>query len=185
MCIHANVVLLCLFFFSFWQLFWHNAHTKVIRLSRITISATSSTFTAQFTKLDSVTFNLQGSTTTISNSSSAATSGGNILAYRPNYLDPSQSNLGTIFVHVEAVYPCATSHSQISCKLLPNEDDGFRRGRAIFEAMDIGFGVFSGTTYAFALEGCSQITTACYASGYSYVFTLMCLVPSSVCSNTQ
>ena len=49
--------------------------------------------------------------------------------------------------------------------------------------MDVNFGVFSGTTYAFALQGCSQITTACYLSGYTYVFSLMCLVPSSVCSN--
>ena len=87
---------------------------------------------------------------------------------------------------MEAVYPCATQYQQISCKLLPSEDDDFRGGQAIFEAMDgAGFRVFSGTTYAFALEGCSQINTTCYRSGYNYEFTLMCLVPSSVCTNTQ
>ena len=163
-----------------------HAHTEVIRLSQISISATSSTFTAKFTKLDSVTFNQQGSTTTLSNSSSAiVNSEDNILAYRPNFQNPSRSNLATIFVHVEAIYPCATEYHHISCKLFPNEDDGFRRGRTIVEAMDIDWGIFNGTTYAFALEGCSRITTACYASCYTYVFTLMCLVPSSVCSNTQ
>lgn len=162
-----------------------NAHILVIRLSRISISLSTSTFTVSFVKLDSVTFNQEGSTTTISTSSSISASSGNILAYRPNYRDDLQSNLATIFVHVEAVYPCATRHQEISCKLLPQEDDDFRGGRAIFEAMDTGFGIFSGATYAFALEGCSQISTSCYASGLTYTFILMCLVPSSACSNTQ
>ena len=108
----------------------------------------------------------------------------NILTYRPNYRDAFQSNLGTIFIHVEAVYPCATDHHQISCKLFPNEDDGFRGGRAIFEAMDNGgnFGVFSGNTYAFAIEGCSQIDYSCYSSSVLLEFTLVCLVPSRACS---
>ena len=80
-----------------------------------------------------------------------------------------------------AVYPCAT---EITCKLFPNEDDGFRGGRAIFDAMDNGgnFGVFSGTTYAFAIEGCSQIDYSCYSSSFLLEFILVCLVPSSVCS---
>ena len=121
----------------------------------------------------------------ISTSPSSTITRGNILAYRPNYRDEFQSNLGTIFIHVEAVYPCATRYQQISCKLFPNEDDGFRGGRAIFEAMDSGgnFGVFSGITYAFAIEGCSQINN-CYtvSSGITMTFTLVCLVPSSVCS---
>ena len=155
-------------------------------MSRVTITASNTTFTAKFVELDSVTFNQQGNVTTISTSSSVAVNVGNILAYRPNYQDPSRSNLATIFIHLEAVYPCVSNYHRISCKLLPNEDDGFRRGRAIFEAMDTtSFGIFSGTTYAFALEGCSQITTTCYTSGYDYEFILMCLVPSSVCSNTQ
>ena len=163
-------------------------HTlKGIRLSRLTITvSTASTLTATFVKRDGTTFNLQGNTTTISTSSNLNTSinsGNNILAYRPNYQDVFQSNLATILIHVEAVYPCATDHQQISCTLFPNEDDGFRGGRAIFEAMDgAGFGVFSGTTYAFAIEGCSRIDYSCYSSDYILEFTLVCLVPSSVCS---
>ena len=110
----------------------------------------------------------------------------NILAYRPNYRDEFESNLGTVFVHVEAVYPCATNSRRISCKLFPNEDDGFRGGRAIFEAMDdTNFGVFNETTYAFAIEGCSQINYSCYSSDFTLEYFLVCLVPSSVCSNTQ
>ena len=156
-------------------------------MSRVTIRVTTTnTLTATFAKLNSVTFNQQGSTT-ISTSPSRNATSGNMLAYRPNYRDTFQSNLGTIFVHVEAVYPCATQTHQISCKLFPNEDDGFRGGRAIFEAMDNGqnFGVFSGTTYAFAIEGCSQISYSCYSSEFTLEYTLVCLLSSNVCSNTS
>ena len=161
---------------------------KVIRLSRVDVTVTKppSTLRVTFAKLDGATFNReQDSVTTINTSSSSAiTSGNYVLAYRPNYRDEFQSNLGTIFIHVEAVYPCATSYHQISCKLFPNEEDGFRGGRAIFEAMDegINFQVFNGTTYAFAIEGCSQINYDCYSSTVVLTFTLVCLVPSSVCS---
>ena len=164
-------------------------HITVIRLSQVTVRTTTTTFTATFAKLDSVTFNQEGSRTTISTLSDIhgnITSVNNILAYRPNYQDSFQSNLGTIFIHVEAVYPCVTQYQQISCKLFPNEDDGFRGGRAIFEAMDNGrtFGVFNGITYAFAIEGCSQIDYNCYTVSprITLTFTLVCLVPSSVCS---
>ncbi len=162
----------------------HNAHIEVIRLSRVIIKTTATTLTITFAKRDGVTFNKEGSTTTIRTSpSSATTTGNNILAYRPNYRDTFRSDLATIFIHVAAVYPCATQYQQISCKLFPNEDDGFRGGRAIFEAMDDGgnFG-FSGATYAFAIEGCSQLNYNCYSSAVSMAFTLVCLVPSSVCS---
>ena len=163
------------------------AHTKVIRLSRVTVQTTTTTFNVSYVKLDSATFNPQGDATTITTSSNihaSISSGNDILAYRPNYQDIFQSNLATIFIHMEAVYPCARYNKQISCKLFPNENDGFLGGRAIFEAMDDGasFGVFSGTTYAFAIEGCSQINYTCYSSNYVLDFTLVCLVPSSVCS---
>ena len=156
-------------------------------MSRVTIRVTTTnTLTATFAKLNSVTFNQQGSTTRISTSPSRNATSGNMLAYRPNYQDTFRSNLGTIFVHVEAVYPCATQRHQISCKLFPNEDDGFRGGRAILEAMDDSeFRVFSGTTYAFAIEGCSQISYSCYSSQYILEYTLVCLLSSNVCSNTS
>ena len=77
----------------------HNAHTKVIRLSRVDVrvSRSSSTLRVTFAKLDGVTFNQQGSATTINISPSNSITSGNILAYRPNYQDSFQSNLGTIF----------------------------------------------------------------------------------------
>ena len=162
------------------------AHAKVIRLSRVIVQTTTTTFNVSYVKLDSATFSPQGNTIVISTSSNTHPniSSGNILAYRPNFRDIFQSNLATIFIHVEAVYPCAPYTHQISCKLFPNEDDGFRGGRAIFEAMDDGrnFQVFNGTTYAFAIEGCSQIDYSCYSSQYFLEFILVCLVPSSVCS---
>ena len=141
--------------------------------------------TITFEKLDGVTFHWEGNRTMISTlPSSAITSGNYVLAYRPNFQDEFRSNLGTIFLHVEAIYPCVTYHYQISCKLFPNEDDGFRGGRAIFEAMDNGghLRAFNGITYAFAIEGCSQINYNCYSSAITMTFTLVCLVPSSVCS---
>ena len=131
-----------------------------------------------------MTFNWEGNRTTIITSpSNAITSENYILAYRPNYRDRFRSNLGTIFFHVKAIYPCATYHHQITCKLFPNEDDGFRGGRAILEAMDNGGHLaFNETTYAFAIEGCSQINYDCFSRAISLTFTLVCLVPSSVCS---
>ncbi len=124
---YAGIIHLILITSIFLLTFVYNTCTvtKVIRLSQITIeSATSSTFTASFIKLDGVTFNRQGSTISISDSSSGVTSSsGNILAYHPNYQDAFQSNLATIFIHVQAVYPYVTKHRHISCKLFPNEDN--------------------------------------------------------------
>ena len=154
-------------------------------MSEVRVKTRITSLTITFVKLDGVTFNWEGNRTAINTSpSSAITSGNYILAYRPNYQDAFRSNLGTIFINVEAVYPCVSYRHQISCKLFPNEDDGFRGGRAIFEAMDNGghFRIFNGTTYAFAIEGCSQLNYNCYSSTITLTFRLVCLVPSSVCS---
>ena len=81
----------------------------------------TSILTISFVKLDGVSFNWEGNRTTINTSpSNAITSGNYILTYRPNYQDVFRSNLGTIFINIEAVYPCVYHH-QITCKLFPNE----------------------------------------------------------------
>lgn len=146
----------------------------------------------RFLRLNSTTFAGQGMSTQIDISPSVNTiSPDNILAYRPNYNDGHGSNLATIFINLEAVYPCITDYHHISCKLFPSEDDGFRRGRAIFEASDNGggFRVFGGhsTTYAFALEGCTQLSPYCItnivsgSARYSMRFALVCFLPSNQC----
>ena len=145
-----------------------------------------------FRRLNNVTFAKEGSGTRMNISPSLNNiSSDNILAYRPYYNDGHRSNLATLFVNLEAVYPCITHFSHISCKLFPSEDDGFRGGKAILEAGDNGgnFRVFGGNsvTYAFALETCTQLTSRCITNRVSprssMAFTLVCLLPSSQCSN--
>ena len=162
-------------------------------MSRVTIGVSGGTSVyIRFRRLNSITFGGQGIATQIDISPSVNTiSSDNILAYRPNYYDGHGSNLTTVFINLEAVYPCITHFRHISCKLFPSENDGFRRGRAIFEASDNGgnFRVFGGdsTTYAFALEGCTQLSSRCITNTvparFSMEFTLVCLLPSSQCFN--
>ena len=163
-------------------------------MSRVTIGVqTGFSVYAQFEKLNSVTFAGQGSSTQLNISPSLnITSSDNILAYRLSYNDRHGSNFAALFINLKAVYPCVTSYTHISCKLFTSEDDGFRGGKAIFEASDNGanFQIFGGTTiitYAFAVEGCAQLTSSCtnIPPDYAMDLTLVCLLPSSQCSNAQ
>lgn len=166
----------------------------VIRLSRVAIVVSGGTSVyIRFRRLNSTSFGGQGISTRLDISPSInGLSSDNILAYRPNFYDGHGSNLATIFINLEAVYPCITDYHHISCKLFPSEDDGFRRGRAIFEASDNGgnfriFGAHS-TTYAFALEGCTQLSSRCItnivSARFNMAFTLVCFLPSSQCLST-
>ena len=122
------------------------------------------------------------------------TSSDNIIAYRPNYRNVHGDTLATIFVNLEAVYPCIVTDSWsmfVSCKLFPFEDDGFLGQRVIFEASDNGgdFSIFgsSVTTYAFTVEGCTQLTSSCInvPENYHTGFLHVCFLPNSRCSNTS
>ena len=166
---------------------------SVIRLSRITIAVRNDTSDSVYTlfyKLNGMTFARQGSTTQMNISPNVNNiSTDNILAYRPNYNDRHGSNIATLFVNLEALYPCVTSYAHASCKLFPSEDDGFHGGKAIFEASDGGgnFQIFGGKntmTYAFAVEECTQLTSSCtnIPPGFHMDFTLVCLLPSSRCT---
>ena len=140
---------------------------------------------------NSETFSVQGSTSRIDISpKSSNTSSDNTLAYRPNYRTVYGDNLATLFVNLDTLYSCTNSnHDRVSCKLFPNEDDGFRGGRAIFEASDDGgnFNIFgsSKVTYAFAFEGCTELNSTCInlPGGYYMSFSLVCLLPSRQCSD--
>lgn len=171
-----------------------NYSTSVIRVSHVSVGVgeTITEVYATFQGLDSETFVEQGSATRINISASlSTTSSNNILAYRPNYHDGHGSNLATLFLNLEAIYPCINSYNHVSCKLFPSEDDGFRAGRAIFEASDNGgdftniFGNNYFITYAIAVEGCRELTSSCTNIPPNYVmgFTLVCLLPSSRCSD--
>ena len=142
-------------------------------------------------RINSETFNGKGNTSRMDITPNLRnTSSDNILAYRPNYRDGHDGNLATLFVNMEALYPCISHFKHVSCKLFPSEDDGFRGGRAIFEAGDNGgnFRIFGGhtVTYAFAIEGCTQLTASCVNNGRGDMrFILVCLLPSSRCSDTD
>ena len=140
-------------------------------------------------KVNSTTFVRQGDITELTISpGSSSTSSNNMIAYYPNYTDAHRSSLATLFVNLEALYPCVDSHNDISCKLFPYEDDGFRGGRAILESSDDGgnFEIFGQriATYAFALDGCAQLDSNCYStpSQFSMDLLLVCLLPRSQCT---
>ena len=108
--------------------------------------------------------------TTISsfNPSRSATAS-NLLAYHPRYVDHHTSGLAGLFVNLEGVFPClvGTPEYHPVCKLFTYEEDGFRNGRAVIDAADIGnnFNVFTGgnrATFGFAFTGCPTFTNDCF-----------------------
>ena len=79
--------------------------------------------------------------------SSDITMPNNLLAYRPRIDDHHDSNLAGIFINLEGVFPCLESLSNYYpiCRVFTEEEDGFRNGRALIDAGDIGnnFHIFS------------------------------------------
>ena len=111
----------------------------------------------------------------LANPSVSATSSNNLLAYRPKFKDSHKSNLAGIFLNAKEL----TCGSRM-CKILPNEEDGFNKGRAIIEAGDGGnnFRVFNSKkyipTYGFAIAGCPEMNEDCLPRWYS--FNILCYV---------
>ena len=96
------------------------------------------------------------------------TSSNKLLAYRPRYSDVQGSNLAGIFLNAKEL----TCGSRM-CKILPDEEDGFNKGRAIIEAGDSGnnFKVFNSNkripTYGFAIQNCTEMNLDCLPHWYS------------------
>ena len=157
----------------------------VIRINSIIMTVQSSSLRITFQRINSESFQVVGSASTINTpSSSSSTSTDNLIAYRPSYSDPHRSNLGTIFINLDAIYPCIATSQDISCKLFPNEDDGFRGGKAILEAMDDNSAFGSGSpSFSFAFATCSQISYSCISTSHRIDLRLVCILPSSRCSN--
>ena len=62
---------------------------------------------ARIQSLNSTTFERVGTTSEIRyNSFTSSISSDNLIAYHPNYRDRDGSNLATVFVNLEALYPC-------------------------------------------------------------------------------
>lgn len=124
---------------------------------------------------------------TISDSSQASTSSNNLLAYRPRFGDLHGSGLGAIFINLEAVYPCLAQLSGYRplCSTLTEEEDGFRDGRALIDAGDIGnnIQVFTGSnqlTYGIAIQQCPELNTTCLPVYHS--FSVVCYLPRGPCA---
>ena len=117
---------------------------------------------------------------------SSSSTASNLLAYRPNFRDLHTSGLAGMFVNLEGVFPCiaGTPEYHPVCKLFTYEEDGFRNGRAVIDAADIGnnFNVFSGTntaTFGFAFSDCPTFTNDCFPSFTQY--SVVCLLPRNRC----
>ena len=124
----------------------------------------------------------------LSNASQAVTSSNNLLAYRPRFADAHNSNLAGVFINMEGVFPCLQSLSNYNpiCQVFTGEEDGFRGGRALIDAGDIGnnFHVFNSTsqisTYGFAIQECPEFNITCFPSNHE--FTVACYLPRTTCS---
>ena len=125
---------------------------------------------------------------TIADSSRSYTSSNNLLAYRPRYRDIHSSGLGVIFVNLAGVFPCLerlVGYNPI-CSTYSDDDDGFRNGKAIIDAGDVGntFRIFSTTsnipTYGIAIQQCPELNAACFPAYHS--LTIACYLPRGACS---
>ena len=123
----------------------------------------------------------------LSNPDQAATSSNNLFAYRPRFSDDHGSNLAAIFINLEGVFPCIQSLSGYVpiCSTYTEEDDGFRRGKALIDSADAGnqWRVFSSTsntlTYGIAIQDCPEFTPQCFPSHNS--FSYYCLLSTERC----
>lgn len=122
----------------------------------------------------------------ISDTNNSYTSSNNLVAYRPNYQDSHSSNLAVLFVNLQGLFPCLSgANFHPACSIFTSEEDGFRKGKPIIQAADIGnhFRIFSSSsnmeTFGFGVAGCSTFDSSCVSS---MEVELVCLLPSSVCN---
>ena len=128
---------------------------------------------------------------TISDPSASATSADNLVAYRPNYQDQHESEVGALFLNLDAIFPCIqplpNPHYMPSCTRMTDDEDGFLGGRAILQAGDGGnvFRIFNiGSeairTYGIAFAGCTQLNGTCGLYEHMSI-NIVCLLPQDNC----
>ena len=155
----------------------------VVAMSYIFVSPTM----ARIQPLNSTTFAKVGTTSEVHYSShTSSTSSDNMIAYRPNYRDRDGSNLATLFVNLEALYPCISGlGNSLVCQAFT---DGLTGGRSLIQGAEIGshFHIFSSpsnlpiATWAFGLSECIRLNTNCI-SNLGMELTLVCLLPRGLC----
>ena len=123
----------------------------------------------------------------ISNAALARTSSNNLLAYRPGYNDShaGNSNLGTVFLNLNGIFPCIPPGKHIPCGYTSLEEDSFNGGRVFLQAIDSGnhLRIFSSTetfyTYGMTIQGCPQLTSSCWPTWLEKGVT--CQLPRQCC----
>jgi hypothetical protein len=127
-------------------------------------------------------------TVSLEDPSQAVTSSNYLLAYRSRFADDHNSNLAGVFINMEGVFPCLQSLSSYYpiCQVFSEEEDGFRSGKALIGAGDIGnhFRVFSTNsdilTYGVAIQDCTEFNTTCFPTLHSFI--VACYLPRAACS---
>ena len=142
---------------------------------------------ARIQSFNSTTFERVGTTSDHEiryNSFTSSTSSDNLIAYRPNYRDRDGSNLATVFLNLEALYPCIGGFANsIVCQGFTN---GLTDGRSLIQGAEIGnhFRIFSSSsnssvaTWTFGLSECTHFNTNCVSD---LELTLACLLPRGLC----
>ena len=160
----------------------------VVKIMYIGLGGTGTRRSVRFQPRDPATWNLVNPRTDLSipNTNNAYTSSDNTVAYRPNYRDAHNSNLGALFINLQSLYPCLSgANFHPACSLFTSESDGFRGGAAIIQAADIGnnFRIFSSTTnfetFGFAFAGCPTFVESCVDD---LELELVCLLPRNRCA---
>ena len=126
---------------------------------------------------------------TISNFNPAnSATNNNLLAYRPNFSDFHRSGLAGLFVNIDSIFPCVAGVNNYSpvCTLFTYEEDGFRSGRTVINAADIGnhFNVFTGgnrAAFGFAFSGCSTFDSSIDCFPLHSQYSIVCLLPRNRC----
>ena len=124
----------------------------------------------------------------LGNGNNPVTSGNGIFAYRPRFQDRQNSGLAAYFINLEAVFPCLVPLTEYYpiCRVYTDEDDGFRRGRDLIDAADIGndLRIFSSTqnilTYGVAIQNCPVLNVDCWSHWTS--LAVVCMLPRGACS---
>ena len=126
---------------------------------------------------------------TISDSSQDQTSPNNLLAYRPRYNDGHNSNLASVFINLEGVFPCLatlTSYFPI-CGVFTEEEDGFRNGKVFIDSGDIGNNFRVAIQHLqqhsdlwYCNPNCPEFDATCFPTYHS--LSVACYLPRAACS---
>ena len=102
-----------------------------------------------------------------------------LLAYRKQFNDQHGSGLGAVFINLQKLFPCVPNNIPM-CHLYPNDDEGFRKGKALIEVSDwSNIRVFGSNvkTYGFTITDCPVLDGAdgCLSTYFDRV--LVCYLP--------